>query len=97
MVGLRTVLNLGILGLAAAESSVVSLYLWDADPQPLAASVVAVVCFSVSIGTDMILISRLRPLQRLHIGSTVLRVLSPRIASSALASCTLQAPVLWSG
>ncbi|KAJ6039414.1 hypothetical protein N7499_004376 [Penicillium canescens] len=41
IMGLRTVFKLGILGLAAAESSVVSLYLWDADPQPLAASVVA--------------------------------------------------------
>jgi hypothetical protein len=95
--GLRTVFNLGILGLAAAESSVVSLYLWDADPQPLAASVVAAVCFSIPIDTEMTLILRLRPLQRLHIGSTVLRALSPRSASSAPVSCTLQAPVLWSG
>lgn len=37
----RTLLTLATLGLAAAETTVVNLFIFDADPQSLAGSVVA--------------------------------------------------------
>lgn len=41
--GFKTLLTLATLGLAAAQTSVVSLFIFDADPQSLVGSVVAAV------------------------------------------------------
>lgn len=42
--GFRTLLTLATIGLAAAETTVVNLFIFDADPQSLVGSVLASVC-----------------------------------------------------